>query len=119
MYKVDLPQTYEGSDDFPYCCSADVWVSLGAITPKRIKELDATICKSHKLQSDPYNYDPTGNLTIVTVTRLTAESLEVFHELGWQDYVTWKSIHGDYPVTMLGKIWAPFVEKELKVKGLV
>lgn len=99
--KKDRTGMFGYNEDFAFCCGAYVVGEVvygDTIKFADIKKLDDSMVLHRK-----EHYDKPG-LGVVTITKLTPEALEEFHKLGWQDLVTWRSNHGNYPITMLAKV---------------
>lgn len=91
--------------DFPYCCSAEV---LGGVNnPKTAKDIEK-LNKEFERQQDNKGWQPT--LVTMVITNVTPEVLEALHASDWEDYVTWRSIHGNYPCTLFGKVLKEYKE---------
>lgn len=91
--------------DFPYCCSAEVLVAVG--NPTTVAQVDA-INKEYAHQRKSRGFRPT--LVTMIITRTNPEIMEALHASDWEDYVTWQSVHDNYPCTLFGKVLKEYKE---------
>lgn len=99
------------TDMFPFCCGADV---VGEFYPSTISTA-ADAKQVHKLALE----NRESGVILMTLTHMTPEVFETLQGLGWHDLITWKSNHGNYPITMLAHMDKKFeyIEPDVPVQG--